>query len=816
VSSDDSTRRTAKNQNLGRHVKKCSLYKLFTTILSRRLNHVISTKKMHNHSDLLTSHEQVGFEQTEGCAEHVLELESCVHHARHRSKDLVVCFLDLANAFGSVPHILITEMLERLGLGGKFRHLIEDLYTDATMRVQAGKGITDAIEINAGVKQGDPISPTLFCLALEYLIRNLKHRHPQTGYQWFEGHSTFLLAYADDLAIVTSSQGEMKKVLRDLSSMASMCGLRFKPAKCATLCLEKGKATDTQFKIQSQSMPAMKHADFYTYLGVPIGVGLRSSEIHAPLLERASAHVQKIASSALAPWQKIDAIKTFITPRFLYTFSMCDIKHTDLRPIDKLIRRTIKDALNLPHLGGDAEYVWIPSSQGGAGVFPLADLSDMAVICHAFRMLTSRRSLTRQVAWSGLRQVVGGALRRAATVNDLSDYLNGRQTGDWQEATYSQGTSLFSRARKAVLRLRERVPLHFSIVEGEELSVRVDDATTVEQHKRAQLHKVLRCALGAKYARDLAAKPSHGKVFRRVQSHRSNYQFLIDGKYMSYGAFKFIHRARLNLLSLNAHSRSGGKSELCRRCGKWRETLPHVLNHCGAHLSRRITQRHNAVQDRLVEYIRKYSPHGTQVQVGRVCSVAGRQVKPDILVRDYKSKRIFIIDVQCPHEALDQAGTDPFTRSRLDKIGKYKLEAEFYERQGFTVFLDALIVGSLGTFDPLNSDLLRELGIPLTQARTLSRRLVADCVEQSKNIYWDHVLGDKFYLNQPSSLAGGTGEYTTHYSLRSTLDAALERSTPVCASKSGRGPRHHATPSVSMTTKEGQRRPRQKPPWHTV
>ena len=770
-----------------------TVYKLFTSVLSHRLTRIITAKKLLDDGDLLTSHEQVGFEQTEGCAEHVLELESAVHHARHRSKDLVVCFLDLTNAFGSVPHALMHEMLGRLGLGGKFGRLVDDLYTGATMAIKTQLGVTDAIAIDAGVKQGDPISPTLFCLAIEYLIRNLKMRHPTAGYSWFDGHTSFVLAYADDLAIVCKSQAEMRTVLDDLSRLANLCGLRFKPAKCASLCLNKGKVADARFDIQSQTMPAMQHAQYYTYLGVPIGVGLRHAEIDAQLIAQANSDVLAIGASALAPWQKLDAIKSFITPRLFHRFSMTDVNHSDFKGLSDTIKATVKQALNLPELGGDVDYLAVPVSLGGAGMLPLNELADILSLTHAFRLLTSRRRITRAIAWAGLRQVVKGVLKREPSDADLEDYLNGCHTGDWHPdvAKYSQGSSVYSRMRKAAMRLRDvkvkadkqyhnrtRMPLAFTVAD-EQLTLTIRHSAKVSASSRGKLNRALVRALGIDYVNRMREKKSHGKLFHQVHRHRANFQFIADGKYLSYGAFKFVHRARTDSMALNGAAwRRGQFDQRCRRCGYQQETLAHVLNHCGAHLSKRITTRHNRIQERLVDAIRKNSH--VQVQVNRVCSVAGRQVRPDILVRDEANKRIFIIDVTCPHEALttgaDGQLVDPFVVARNEKIDKYSLEAEFYRNQAYSVTLDAFVVGSLGLYDPFNDDLLRQLGIPRRQAHTLARRVVGDAIEESKNIYWSHILGKSFYLDQAQPLAGGSIDNPNEICMFA-FHAALERRT---------------------------------------
>ena len=72
--------------------------------------------------------------------------------------------------------------------------------------------------------------------------------------------------------------------------------------------------------------------------------------------------------------------------------------------------------------------------------------------------------------------------------------------------------------------------------------------------------------------------------------------------YTRFCDWRFIHRARLDYVPLNAKIRFGAGDQLCRRCGHEKETLPHVINHCLPQMTT-ITRRHNAIMDRLAAAI---------------------------------------------------------------------------------------------------------------------------------------------------------------------------------------------------------------------
>ena len=84
--------------------------------------------------------------------------------------------VDFAKAFDTVTHEHILGVLEQKGLDQHVRNLIRDSYVDCVTRVKVGDESSPLIDMKVGVKQGDPMSPLLFNLALDPLILTLESR----------------------------------------------------------------------------------------------------------------------------------------------------------------------------------------------------------------------------------------------------------------------------------------------------------------------------------------------------------------------------------------------------------------------------------------------------------------------------------------------------------------------------------------------------------------------------------------------------------------------------------------------------------------
>ena len=108
----------------------------------------------------------------EGCLEHSFMLHRILESARARKKEVVVAWLDLADAFGSVPHTVIRRALVDAGVLAIVFVTVASLNQGSTMRVRTRDGYTEAIPMLLGVRQGCPLSPILFDLEIDPLVRS--------------------------------------------------------------------------------------------------------------------------------------------------------------------------------------------------------------------------------------------------------------------------------------------------------------------------------------------------------------------------------------------------------------------------------------------------------------------------------------------------------------------------------------------------------------------------------------------------------------------------------------------------------------------
>uniref|UniRef100_A0ABD2WIM9 Reverse transcriptase domain-containing protein n=1 Tax=Trichogramma kaykai TaxID=54128 RepID=A0ABD2WIM9_9HYME len=708
--------------------------KLFASLIADRL----TTWAVVNQR---ISPSQKGFLPYEGCFEHNFVLGEILRDAKTRRKEVVVAWLDLSNAFGSVPHASIHEALDRHSVPLPIRNLVKSSYEGVSTSVKTAGAITEPVRILSGVRQGCPLSPIVFNLALEPVVRAVQATG--RGYT-LSGQTYNNLFYADDGALVSDSPDGMRLLLRSAEDAAAAVGLRFNPSKSATLHLKgaaKARVRDTRFSIQGSEMRSMREGEAYEHLGVPTGFQVRQTPDSS--IDGLVEDLRKLDQSLLAPWQKLEVAATFILPRLDFCLQGSHVEKGPLKEADKVVKKLAKGWMHLPQRAS-AEVVFLPPNMGGGGILPLADMADLYAIAHAFKLLSSKDAAVARLAWSSLECVAAKRLGRIAVEQDLADYLSGVVDGDF--ARPSTGTaSLWSHARNAARRSSAILGLRWVwCAERRELGVECrgpsGNTITVTPQARSQVVRRLRSALVAHYRERLLAKKDQGKVYEVTSRSRVGNHFLRNGSFTRFAEWRFIHRARLDVLPLNATKRwqtSGDKR--CRKCGARLETLPHVIQHCRSNFVA-ITKRHDGVLDRLVKALKIPGTVSVNRTVDGV-DLEWAQLRPDLVVRDEVRKKIVIVDVAVPFENRGVA----LEEVRSEKLAKYRGLAACLERQGYDVKLMPFLVGALGGWDAGNERVIRLLGINRRYAVMMRRLMISDTIRWSRNVYVEHVSGARQY-----------------------------------------------------------------------
>ena len=101
--------------------------------------------------------------------------------AREFQKYIYFCFIDYAKAFDCVDHNTLWKILKEMGIPDHLTYLLRNLYAGQEETLWIGHGTTDWFQIGKGVRQGCILSPRLFNLYAEYIMRNAGLKEAQAG-----------------------------------------------------------------------------------------------------------------------------------------------------------------------------------------------------------------------------------------------------------------------------------------------------------------------------------------------------------------------------------------------------------------------------------------------------------------------------------------------------------------------------------------------------------------------------------------------------------------------------------------------------------
>ena len=135
------------------------------------------------------------------------------------------CFIDYAKAFDCVDHNNLWKILKEMGTPDHLTCLLINLYAGQEAIISTGHGTTDLFQIGQGARQGCILSPCLFNLYAEYIMRNTGLEEAQSGIK-IARKNINNLRYADDTTLMAESEKEQKSVLMKMKVESEKVGLK--------------------------------------------------------------------------------------------------------------------------------------------------------------------------------------------------------------------------------------------------------------------------------------------------------------------------------------------------------------------------------------------------------------------------------------------------------------------------------------------------------------------------------------------------------------------------------------------------------------
>uniref|UniRef100_A0A4W2D0Y6 RNA-directed DNA polymerase n=1 Tax=Bos indicus x Bos taurus TaxID=30522 RepID=A0A4W2D0Y6_BOBOX len=224
----------------------------------------------------------------------------------------------------------VWKILKEMGIPDHLTCLLRNPYAGQEATVRTGHGTTDWFQIGKGGRQGCILSPCLFNLYAEYIMRNAGLEEAQTGIK-IAGKNINNLRYADDTTLMAESEEDLNSLLMKVKEESEKVGLKLNIQKTKIMA----SSPITSWEIDGETVETV--ADF-TFLGSKIPAdGDCSHEIKRRLLLRRKVmtNLDSILKSRDIPLStKVRLVNAMVFPAVMYGCETWTIKKAEYRRID--------------------------------------------------------------------------------------------------------------------------------------------------------------------------------------------------------------------------------------------------------------------------------------------------------------------------------------------------------------------------------------------------------------------------------------------------------------------------------------------------
>lgn len=677
-----------------------------------------------------------------GCLEHTAILTQLIREAKKNGKDIVATWLDIANAYGSMPHKLIELALKRAHVPEELQSLIHSYYEDVSIRFTTQQFTTEFLKIEKGIITGCTLSVILFSLTMTMLMLSVRRETKGPVTESGQRQETVRL-FMDDISTTTENKVQSKHLLDAISDKLEWARLQVKPAKCRSLVIRKGVVSQDSLKIQGNLIPTLKDKEV-KYLGKRYNNNLDDREQVEATIDDVKTSLKKINTTVLPGKYKAWILQHMLLPRSMWPLTIYEFPATKVERVQQLFTASLKRWLGIPKsLSTDILY-----SSSSKLQLPYAAVSEEVKAAKARLLSTYQQSKDECIKnadinvdagrkWN-IRQEVEEAKSRLY-LQEIAGIANVGREGIGMTHRQYYSTSNERERRKLIVqqvREKEEETRRFKIatLSKQAASSRWEVPERKLSHREIINTSEISLQFLIKSVYDLLPTPANKNVWYRTDEHKCNI---------------CNEEGTLN------HILSGCKISLQQGRYKWRHDL--VLREIARYIEEKRKQINNSPwkKRKKIQFMkagenRKCATHQTEVDSylntardwvlkvdldGRLKvppEIMETNLRPDMMVVSATTKQLGIVELTVPSEARIQVS------SELKKM-KYAPIEEAGARNGWKVRIWAVEVGCRGFPAASLATFLKEVGFIGSRKRSILKSIGQEAEKASHQIWkWSH------------------------------------------------------------------------------
>ena len=683
-----------------------------------------------------TSVQKGGVPGISGCLEHTSILSTLIREARAEKKDLVVTWIDIANAYGSMPHSLILTALRRTHVPEEICNLVESYYSDVKIRFTTKEYTTEWQPVEKGIITGCTMSVVLFSLAMTMLVVAVdkETKGPKTSSGQLQKNSRLFM---DDIASTTLNLVCATYLLVKLFRIFKWAGLEGRPEKCRSLVIIKGEVSKKTPTIDGKAITSITEKPV-KHLGKEYNKSMNEKDQIEEVMKECKMSLKKIERCKVPGQYKAWMMQHMLLPRIMWPLTIYNIPMTKVEEMQRQITLKLKRWLGLPNsLSVESLY-----TKSGKLQLPFSELTEEVKASKARVLVTLEESEDPCVRNAEVK-IDGGT--KADTPKSVKD-------------------------AKSKLRMQEITGIANKGREGLGLTPRNYYSKSSKKEKRAMIVNAVRESEEDRRVVKMTGLAKQGVHTKwEVPERRLTQRDIIS---MSETRIRFLIKSVYDLLPTPENKNLWfGTEELCKLCGG-KGTLPHILNGCSVALSQgRYRWRHDQVLREVAKYTddrRKFCNNNPKpiktkeirfVKKGEKSShtetetrcyldsasdwrllvdldgrlkvpeeVAVTNMRPDILLISDITKKVGIVELTVPGEERIEVSGEL-------KRAKYAGLQEEGRKNGWLVQIWAIEIGCRGFPAASMATFLKDIGINGNERRRKLSKL-GEIAESASRTIW--------------------------------------------------------------------------------